>query len=214
MMASYLMKYKGKYRLKCPYDLETNQFNRKLDDTLEDIDVYIDCAKGIQIGYYGKSILQVFSPSAVRGRNIIKAIEENLGTEILFDIRDNESEILFKFHAKNMESLEPYLKPKTGGASISPFSKSNLPKIAYDIPLYDINRYKDIVKDVPKNQMVSLAHITTAFLKSLCNRKNPYEKLKNDMALKCIKGKEYIHSIGKWEEYLKYLGKELKKIGV
>ena len=37
-----------------------------------------------------------------------------------------------------------------------------------------------------------------------------WEDIKADMALKCLKGKEYIHSIGKWNEYIDYLRKELK----
>lgn len=39
--------YKGKYRIKCEYDQRTNQFQRKLDGTFEDIDCYIDCYKNI-----------------------------------------------------------------------------------------------------------------------------------------------------------------------
>ena len=38
-----MMRYKGTYRLKAPYDLVTNQFPRKLNGTLEDADIYIDC---------------------------------------------------------------------------------------------------------------------------------------------------------------------------
>lgn len=208
-MASYLMKYKGIYRLKCPYDLETNQFNRKLDGTLEDIDVYIPIKSG-QITHYGKSILQVWFKSAVRGRNVIKSIEEKYGSDICFDIRDNESELLFKFHSKYMEQLEEFLLPKTGGASISPFSNKNLPKNAYTIPEEDLSTYKSIVSNVPKNQLILISHCTRDFLKSLNRKNGEYEKLKADMTLKGIKGKEYIHSIGKWAEYIKYLNKNLK----
>lgn len=38
-----ITKYKGKYTLKVPYDEKTNDFNRKLNGTYEDIDVYIKC---------------------------------------------------------------------------------------------------------------------------------------------------------------------------
>jgi len=206
------MKYKGKYRLKCDFDRESNQFNRKLDGTLEDIDVYIPIKSG-QITYYGKSILQVWFKSAVRGRNVIKAIEEKYGSDICFDIRDNESELLFKFHSKYMEQLEEFLLPKTGGASISPFSTKNLPKSSYTIPEEDLTTYKSIVSDIPKNQLILISHCTRDFLKSISRKSGEYEKLKADMTLKGIKGKEYIHSIGKWSDYIKYLNKNLK-IGV
>ena len=34
---------------------------------------------------------------------------------------------------------------------------------------------------------------------------NPIENIKADIKLKGLKGKEYIHSIGKWTEYISYL---------
>lgn len=39
------------------------------------------------------------------------------------------------------------------------------------------------------------------------------ENIKADMKLHGLKGKEYIHFIGKWDEYLKYLEKNLKEDG-
>ena len=34
---------------------------------------------------------------------------------------------------------------------------------------------------------------------------NPIDKIKADMALKGLRGKEYIHSIGMWYKYIKFL---------
>ena len=34
--------------------------------------------------------------------------------------------------------------------------------------------------------------------------------IKADMALKSLKGKEYIHNIWKWDGYVSYLKKEIK----
>ena len=42
--------------------------------------------------------------------------------------------------------------------------------------------------------------------------KNKMEDIKADMKKKCLKNKEYINSIGKWNEYLKYLEKEIEGI--
>lgn len=210
-MASYLMKYKGIYRLKCDFNRDNNQFGRKLDGTLEDIDVYIPIKSG-QITHYGKSILQVWFTSAVRGRNVIKAIEEKYGNEICTDITDNESELLFKFNSKYMEQLEEFLLPKTGGASISPFSTRNLKKnTEYKVPQEFLSEYSSIIKNVPKNKLILLSHITTSYLKSLCNKKHTYKDMKDNMLKVGIKGKDYIFYIEKWENYLKYLRKELSK---
>ena len=40
-------------------------------------------------------------------------------------------------------------------------------------------------------------------------KKNTLEYIKADMAVKGLHGKEYIHSIGRWNEYIEYLKKEL-----
>lgn len=205
-MSSYLIsKYKGKYRIKCEYDVETNQFPRNLKGTFEDIDCYIDCQNNIHIYHYGYRILEAYIPSLIRGHNIIKAIQTNLGNDVIFCIQETDSEVLFRFNSEHMKDLEKYLKPKTSGADISPYSSKNLPKTKYNIPHEDLSKYKSIVEKIPQNQQLGIAHITNSFIKTL----GILENIKADMAAKGLKGKEYIHSIEKWNEYIEYLEKEL-----
>ncbi|MBQ4523564.1 MAG: hypothetical protein IJA10_11535 [Lachnospiraceae bacterium] len=205
-MSNYLIKhYKGKYRLKAPIDLSTNTFSRNFNGGFEDIDVYVDCKNNIQIYYYGRSILEVYIPSLGRGHNIIKAINEEFIENIIFDIKETSEEVMFKFKASDMNKLEKYLKPKTNGANISPFSVKNIKSSKYVIPNEELNTYKKLIENIPKNQLITIAHTTNSFLQSLATKKNPYENIKADMALKGLKNKEYIHSIGKWEEYIDYL---------
>lgn len=245
---SYLIdKFKGKYRLKAPYDLSTNDFPRKLNGTLEDIDVYIDCQNGIQIFYYGHKKLEAYIPSLGRGHNIIKNIysefvqdidnssyvtiterEDKNGVltktnsydynalyadkelnKIITDIYDTDEEVVFKFHYEKMDQLEKYFKPKTSAANRSPFSAKNLPKCNYIIPDEDLDMYKNIVSKIPSESILTVTHSTNSFLKSLVTKKNSWENIKSDMRLKCLKSKEYIHSINKWDDYIKYLEKEL-----
>lgn len=204
------MRYKGKYRLLCPYDKETNQYPRKLNGTFEDIDVYISCYNKIQITYYGKSILQAYIPSLQRGRNIIESIKNDLGDEIVFDINITNSEVIFKFHSKYMEQLESYLKPKTSGANISPYSNKNLPRNkAYKITDEDLTKYKEIIENMPQERKLEIGYISKSFIKSLSTKKNTYEDMKAEMLKTGLKGKEYIHSIGKWREFVLYLRKNL-----
>lgn len=203
------MRYKGVYRLKTPIDLQKNTFPREYNGLFADNDIFIDCHNKIQIFHYGKQILQAYIPSIGRGRNIVKAIKEAFQGNIITNIEETDSEVLFRFNSKYMEDLVPYLKPKTSGADRSPFSTKNLPKTKYDIPEEDLEKYKNITSCVPKEQMLTLSKLTKSFLESLCNKKYPMEKLKEDMALKCLKGKEYIHSIGKWDDYLIYMEKGL-----
>lgn len=131
-------------------------------------------------------------------------------SNIILNIEETDEELIFKYHSKHMEKLEKYLKPKTSGADISPFSSRNLPKNkSYKIPTEDLNIYKEVTKNLAQNELILLGRYTTNFIKSLCTKKNPMENIKADMALKGLKGKEYIHSIGAWDKYIKYLSANL-----
>lgn len=131
-------------------------------------------------------------------------------SDLFINIIESDEEVIFKFHSKYMEQLEPYLKPKTNGADRSPFSSKNLPKSKYEIPDEDLVTYKEIIENIPKNQLIALVHTTNNFLKSLATRKNTWENIKVDMSLKGLKGKDYIHYIGKWDDYIKYLKRNLE----
>lgn len=210
-IANYLVShYKGVYRIKAPYDSK-NQFPRKLNGTFEDMDCYIDCQFGNKIFYYGRNKLHAYIPSIGRGRNIIKHINENFGSEIIFNIEETDEEVLFLFSTKDADKIIPLLKPKTNGANISPFSSRNLPKSNYKIPDENLITYKNIVVKIPPESILALTHRTNDYLKSLATKKKTWEDIKADMALRGLKGKEYIHSIGKWNDYVNYLERELNK---
>lgn len=51
--------------------------------------------------------------------------------------------------------------------------------------------------------------MTKKYIKSLVTKKYTLDNIKADMRLKGLKNKEYIHSIGKWNEYIKFLQKEI-----
>lgn len=207
---SYLIdKFKGIYRIKAPIDKFTNDFPRKPNGQYEDIDLYIDCSLGNKIFHDSGSILLAYIPSLQRGHNIIKAIQQT-DPSIIFDIEETDSEILFKFKYPNSDQIIPLLKPKTNGANISPFSTRNLPKNKdYKIPDEELYIYKAIVQNIPKNRMIGITHSTEMYIKSLVTKRKPIENIKLDMRQKGLKPKEYIHSIGKWNEYIKYLKENL-----
>lgn len=203
---SYLIdKFKGTYRIKVPIDQRKQDFNRKLNGTYESIDCYIDCQFGNKVFHYGRDILQAYIPSLQRGHNIVKMIDPN----IIFDTEETDSEVLFKFKYVNSDKIIPLLKPKTSGVGISPFSSKNLPKTAYKIPDEDFIKYKNIVSKIPQNEILHITHTSNDYLKSLVAKKNTWENIKADMRLKGLKLKEYLHSIGKWDEYIKYLEENL-----
>lgn len=212
-IANYLLShYKGQYRILCEYDIRLNSFPRKLDGTYEDIDCFIVCANKVRIYSYGRGILEAYIPSIGRGRNILRAIKEEIGNNIVSNIIETDEEVLFHFNAKYIKDLEKYLKPRTSGASISPFSNKNLPKNkSYKIPDADLLPYKKLIVNLPQNQLILVGKYTTKFIQSLTTKKNSWENIKADMALKGLKGKEYIYSIGKWNEYIKYLERNLNE---
>lgn len=164
----------------------------------------------IQIFYYGHSVLQAYIPSLIRGHNIIKSIN-GINPELIFDIEETSTEVLFKFKYKDSDQVIPLLKPKVSAAGRSPFSTKNLPKSDYKIPDEEVVMYKNITANLPRERVLNIAHMTSNYLKSLCKKKGSYEKMKADMKLKTLKPREYIHSIGKWDDYLKYLEIELSK---
>ena len=119
---------------------------------------------------------------------------------------------MFKFNAKYDDKVIPLLKPRTNGSNISPFSSKNLTKNKeYKIPDEDLVSYKNIVAKIPQKRLVALTHTCNNFIKSLATKNKPIEKIKADMALKGLKPKEYIHSMGYWDKYINYLRKELKE---
>lgn len=205
-------KFKGIYRLKVPIDSHTNDYCRKLNGTYEDVDMYIDCQFGNKVFHFGGSILQAYIPSLQRGHNIVKAIQQS-NPSIIFNIEETDSEILFKFKYVDSDKIIPLLKPRTSGASISPFSLKNLPRNKdFKIPDGKLTQYKQIVSKIPPEKLLIIGRMTNSFLQTLVTKKNPWENIKADMRLKCVKGKEYIYIIDKWDEYLKYLNDKITEM--
>lgn len=138
--------------------------------------------------------------------------KDNELNKFINTIIETDEEVTFRFKWDMMEQFEKYFKPKTSAASRSPFSSKNLPKGSYIIPEEDINKYKVVASKLPKEEMLKLGRMTNDYVKTLATRKNKLEDIKEDMKKKMMKNKEYIHSIGKWDEYLKYLDKEINKL--
>ena len=223
-MSIYLMRYKGKYRLKAHIDQSTNDFPRDTEGNIDTDDVYIKCAFGCQIYHCGYSTLAAYIPSINRGHKILRALgEELLGItekipyEELYkalekdgrirSIKETDEEIEFHFGSKNIELVAKYLKPSTTGANISPFSTRNLPKSDYPIPEENLREYQEIINKIPKGNTLIVHQITERFLIDIVQKSKEYKSknIKADMKLKKLKSKEYIHFIGKWDDYIKYL---------
>lgn len=132
--------------------------------------------------------------------------------KIINVIIENDEEVTFRFKWDLMEQFEKYFKPKTSATSRSPFSSKNLPKCEYEIPEEDLKRYKEIVSKVSKEHMLQLGRMTNEFITGMTNKRRKLENIKADMKQKCLKSKEYIHAIGRWDEYLKFMEKKIREL--
>lgn len=220
---NYIMRYKGSYRLKVELDKNTNDFVRRADGSLEDIDVYIDCRNGGRIYSFGHINntrpvwLIAYTSSKKRGRNIIKALEEK-GVELV-DIIENDEEVEFKFKAADIEIVAELMKARTAGANISPFSSKNLPRSNVEIPTEEIARYKEITSVIPKTDLLLISRLTNEFLENVLQkdirritRNKKYEYKSEMKKLKLARQvKEYIWTKNYWDKYLDYLKKEIEK---
>lgn len=219
---NYLMKYKGKYRILPVLDELYHDLPRDANGNIshEDVELYIACQYGNKITEYGtengRMTLKAYIPSVLRGRNIRKALDTQGVPYTRYRETDEEAEFCFK--AKDIEPVATLLKAKTLGANISPFSTKNLPKADIKIPTEEIERYKAITSEVQKEDLLIIYRITNDFLTNVLEKhlKKLHGKRFNitvDMR-KLMMGrmtKEYIWFKGMWDEYLEYLGKNIKK---
>lgn len=223
MANHYLMKYKGTYRILPMLDKETNDFprnpNGEIDETYDDL--YLSCQYGNKIFVWGhdtngRVLLQAYIPSLIRGRHIKKDLDEQ-GVSYT-NYFETDEEVIFRFKPKDIEAVATLLKAKTNGASISPFSKRNLPKANVEIPSDQIEKYKAVIADVQKDDLLLISKLTDAFLANILSkkyrkelgRKFDYQSEMKKMKMSRMK-KEYIYSKNMWEEYLTYLKKGITK---
>ena len=134
-----------------------------------------------------------------------------------FDYDETDEEVLFNFLASDIEPVAKIMKARTSGVDISPFSIKNLPKNkSVVIPDEEIARYKEISCKVEKKDMRLFKTLNDKFLESMQRkiRKNTDNKqfdVKQDMKKEKLgrQVKEYIFLRGFWDEYLKYLDKNI-----
>lgn len=222
-MAHYLMKYKGTYRVMPVLDEIYHDIPRDAQGNIqhEDVELYISCQNGNKITEYGKNssnrmMLTAYIPSIGRGRNVRKALDaKNIPYT---NYMESDEEVWFRFEAKYIDTVAELLKAKTIGADISPFSSKNLPKADIEIPTEEIERYKSVVAEVQKEDLLIIHRFTTGFLTDILEKK--YRKLEGkgfDCSVDMKKmmmarmAKEYIWTKGMWEEYLDYMKKKIKE---
>lgn len=218
-MSNYLQqKYVGKYRVLIEYDQIIGDFIRDEEGRLEKSfdDFYIPCGKGGKISHIGKGILEYYIDNKRIGRNIlqdIKSTNKELYSQIT-DVEETDSELRFSFKSTLIDDLSAYLNPKTRGKNISPYSTKNLPMIKdYKIPKEDVDEYKKVVETHYKNadgkiQWGVVGFATNEFIETVKKIDGKKVDIKKEKRASRLKGNEFIHSVGLWEKYLKFLIKK------
>ena len=236
-MAGYLRKYVGTYRVKADYDLDTNDFprleNGSIDPSFDDL--YIDCKNDIKIRHGVGNVLSCYIPSKQRGMNILRQIytdhvsdklpkdstyletvcDELVSKEVLVSAEVLDGEVYFEFKAVNIDYIAKLVGAKTYGASINPFSSKNLPRTPYKIPDKDMKLYKESIQHFPTrttNLGNKTMDITDMAVINEANRqfdqvvaKTKNIDVKKDRKTKCLKTKEYYHSLDMWQQYCEFL---------
>lgn len=222
-MYRYLEKYTGTYRVLAEYDKDSGDFprdeNGSIDDSFEDL--YIPCRKGvIKHTYKDFDILAIcFYDKASTAKNIYTELKDKypkLDIELDLEWKDDKGKKVTNndgyiyFNAKDIKKIATIVKPRTSGASIKWNSTKNLPKPTYEIPRKDLKRYNELIANLERVEKMHFSKSCSgAFLESISTKRFDARKEMKDARLK---PKEYIHSIGKWDNYLKFVEKKLAEV--
>lgn len=209
-------KYRGKYRVKAHYDLQTKDFIRDDEGNLDPDfgDFYLSGRSGIEVKHGVGSELACYIPKSQLGNNILKSYYDsvigNRGDKsmdkIVGELKNGgyvndvdilSTEIFFTFDADHLDTLAPIIKLKTSGASISPFSTRNLPKAPYTIPKADMDKYKK-AKD-------GLSGLEIARLNEQFIAENFDSDFKTNLRKEMLKPVQYFHKIGVWDRYCEFV---------
>lgn len=217
-----MMRYKGKYRVLCELDMETNDFPRNSDGKIDnDVGLYIPCKYNGKIYAYGREgkymQLCAYIPSRTRGRNIKKQMDKDKIPYHHYD--ETDEEVSFLFPSTEIDIVAKLVGAKVSGANISPFSTRNLSKNKdIKIPEEDMGKYKNIVKTINKNNMYQIRIVTNNFLNNVLQRKER-KKDKNfdwkadSKRMKLSRQlKEYIYMKGYWNNFISYFQKNIKEL--
>lgn len=134
---------KGKYRVLAHYDIESNDFFRDIDGTLDSSfdDLYIPCKADSHIYWFGNmagnkrsvasTTLVAYFPTPTRAKNLKETLEKEypqIAKTCYFDIDKFSEEAEIFFDAKHVDVFAKLMGASVKGKDISPFSVRNLPQ--------------------------------------------------------------------------------------
>lgn len=226
-MDRYLQEnYLGKYRIKAHYCLDTNDFPRDYDGTIDDsfADFYIDCRNHIEIKHvcpppYGREhYLACYIPNKNKGINILrqiykdkishndnfpkdkdKMINELIENNIIKECDLLDCEVLFEFSPELLDYVAPLVNAKTSGAKIQPLSSKNLPKRKSLIPDNEMKKYKKATNECGLEKLEKAQFIMAINKKFESNLPKKY---KDEMKKLKLDFRNYVYYKKLWDKYL------------
>lgn len=154
---------------------------------------------------------------ADKGQYAENLCSELVKHEILVSAEVLDYEVIFEFKADTLDYIAKLVGASSYGANISPFSSKNLPREPYKIPEKDMKLYKAAIKDFPirttnlhgkaieSPDMTLINKLNREFDEVIIKSQPKNFNIKEDKKKKCLKVKEYIHSMGMWQEYCEFL---------
>lgn len=222
-MERYLLNnYKGKYRVLAELCTDTNDFPRDSEGNIDDgCALYIPCKYNGKIYAYGRDgkymQLCAYIPSRTRGRNIKKQMDKDNVPYHHYD--ETDEEVSFLFPSTEIDIVAKLVGAKVSGANISPFSSRNLNKNKdVKIPEEDMEKYRNIIKTIDKNNMYKIRIIINNFLNNVLQKKErnkdkSFNWKADSKRMKLSRQlKEYIYMKGYWNNFISYFQRNIKEL--
>ena len=123
---------------------------------------------------------------------------------------------LLFFHESDLNKVAKIVKPKTRGKGTGPFSKRAISNSVeeFKIPEEDIARYKEITDKLDLEHMAKIQFIKKTlkdFDAIIQEKKGSRYDISKQRKESSLKPKEFIYSIGLWDEYLDFVQGEMNK---
>lgn len=207
----YLMRYVGTYRVMAHFDISKNDFPKddagNIDPSFDDL--FIPCGKDGEIRHtYTNGLLAFYSPRITVIKNFAKKLSSRKNPP-WFEVDDCGDDGFLYFKESDIAFFAKLFKAKTIGKGIKPYSKQNLSKDTvekYVIPDADNKKFSALLSKVPTNRKLSFAKLVIRDFED-----NKFtDKLRTDKEDSGLSSKEFIHSCGMWDEFIKYVKSRIK----
>ena len=212
----YLEKYVGKYCVRAELDPDTNDFPKdskgKMYESFEDL--YIPCSKGFIKHTYEDDLLALYILEKPKtGEGVKRKFDEE---NIWYRDESFGIDTLLFFHESDLKKVAKIIKPKIRGKNISPFSKRALDNSIedFEIPKEDLDRFKEITDKLDLEHMAKIQFIKKTlkdFDTVIQKKKGSRYDISKQRKESNLKPKEFIYSIGMWDEYLDFVQGEMNK---